>query len=93
MTHVLVIAKDAAIANSLATRLPNQVTAEAVSSPDEAKERFHCQHFDLVIYDAESLPSHRAKTLQLLQNGLINTLGLESLSLQTTSHSTLRVSA
>ena len=66
MTHVLVIAKDAAIANSLATRLPNQVTTEAVSSPDEAKERFHCQDFDLVIYDAESLPSHRAKTLQLL---------------------------
>ena len=76
MTHVLVIAKDAAIANSLATRLPNQVTTEAVSSPDEAKERFHCQHFDLVIYDAESLPSHRAKTLQLLAKRAHKHLGV-----------------
>jgi DNA-binding NtrC family response regulator len=66
MTDVLIIAKDPAIANSLATRLPNELATEAVSSPDEAKEKLHARKFDLVIYDAESLPSQRTKTLQLL---------------------------
>ncbi|HET7003912.1 MAG TPA: sigma-54 dependent transcriptional regulator [Candidatus Binatia bacterium] len=66
MTRILVIAKDAAIAHSLAARLSNQVVTEAVSSPVEAKQRFHWQHFDLIIYDADARPSHRARTLQLL---------------------------
>ena len=39
MTHVLVIAKDAGIANSLATRLPNELVTETVTAPDEAKQR------------------------------------------------------
>ena len=39
MTKVLVIAKDPAIANSLATQLPNELVTEAVSSSDEAKEK------------------------------------------------------
>jgi DNA-binding NtrC family response regulator len=66
MTHVLVIAKDTAIANSLATRLPNEVATEAVSSAEQAKQRLHGRHVDLIVYDAESLPADRAKTLQLL---------------------------
>src|SRR5678815_342161 len=66
MIHVLVIAKDAGIANSLATRLPNELVTEATSAPDEAKLRLHLQNFDLVIYDAESLPAERAKTLKFL---------------------------
>ena len=89
MTHVLVIAKDAAIANSLATRLPNELVTETVSSSEEAKERLHAQNFDLVIYDAESLPSQRAKTLQLLGNWLINGPRLESSSYRTAKNSTL----
>ena len=66
MIHVLVIAKDPGMRNTLATRLPNELVTEAVSAPDEAKQRLHVQNFDLVIYDAESLPSERAKTLKLL---------------------------
>jgi DNA-binding NtrC family response regulator len=66
MTHVLVIAKDPAIANSLATRLPNELVTEAVSSLDQAKEKLHARKFDLVIYDADSVASQRAKTLQLM---------------------------
>ena len=76
MTHVLVIAKDAAIANSLATRLPNQVTAERCLHQTKRRRDSHCQHFDLVIYDAESLPSHRAKTLQLLAKRAHKHLGV-----------------
>ena len=64
MTHVLVIAKDPDIRNTL--RLPNELVTEAVSAPDEAKRRLHAQNFDLIIYDAESLPSERAKSLKLL---------------------------
>jgi len=66
MTKVLVIAKDPAIANLLATRLPNELVTEAVSSSDQAKEKLHARKFDLVIYDADSVASQRAKTLQLL---------------------------
>ncbi len=66
MTSVLVIAKDAGISNALATRLANELVTESVSSPDEAKQRLHGQNFELVIYDADSLPSERAKALQLL---------------------------
>jgi DNA-binding NtrC family response regulator len=66
MTKVLVIAKDPAIANSLATQLPNELVTEAVSSSDEAKEKLLARKFDLIIYDADSVPSQRAKTLQLL---------------------------
>jgi hypothetical protein len=47
MFHVLVIAKDADIRNTLATRLPNELLTEAVSVPDEAKQRLYAQNFDL----------------------------------------------
>ena len=53
MTKVLVIAKDPAIANLLAARLPNELVTEAVSSSDQAKEKLHARKFDLVIYDAD----------------------------------------
>jgi DNA-binding NtrC family response regulator len=66
MANVLVITKDVGIGNTLATRLPNELVTESVSSPGQAKERLHAQNFDLVIYDADSLPSERAKTFQLL---------------------------
>ena len=66
MTKVLVIAKDPAIAKSLAARLPNELATEAATSSDEAKEKLHARKFDLIIYDADSVPSQRAKTLQLL---------------------------
>ena len=37
-----------------------------MSSSDQAKEKLHARKFDLIIYDADSVPSQRAKTLQLL---------------------------
>lgn len=66
MTNVLIIAKDAAIANSLGIRIPNELMIETVCSPDEAREKLRARRFDLAIYDADSLPSEREKTLQLL---------------------------
>ena len=65
-TKVLVIARGAGISNILSSRLPNELATESVSSPDEAKERLHARNFDLVIYDVDSLPAQRAKTLELL---------------------------
>ena len=66
MSHVLVIAKDAVIRNTLATRLSHELVTEAVTAPAEAKRRLHVQYFDLVSYDAESLPAERARTFKLL---------------------------
>ena len=39
MSHVLVIAKDAVIRNTLATQLSHELVTEAVTAPDEAKRR------------------------------------------------------
>jgi len=66
MTKVLVIAKHAGFGNALATKLANGLVAEVVSSPDEARQRLHGQNFKVVIYDADTLPSQRVKTLQFL---------------------------
>ena len=41
MSHVLVIAKDAVIRNTLATRLSHELVTEAVTAPAEAKRRLH----------------------------------------------------
>ena len=42
------------------------MATEAVSSAEQAKQRLHGRHVDLIVYDAESPPADRAKTLQLL---------------------------
>jgi two-component system, NtrC family, response regulator AtoC len=66
MSHVLVIASDTGIADTLATRLGDELVAQSVSSPEQAKEKLQTQNFDLVLYNADPLPSQRAKILQLL---------------------------
>ena len=67
MANALIIEKDAAIRNALATRFANELFTESVSSIDRAKERLHAQKFDLIIYDADFVPSERAITLQLFE--------------------------
>ena len=66
MSQVLVIEKEANISNILATRLADDLATESAPSSDQAKEKLHARKFDLVIYDAGSLPSERERTLQLL---------------------------
>ena len=66
MSHVLVIAKDAVIRNTRATRLSHELVTEAVTAPDEAKRRLHVQYFDLVIYDARVFASGTGKNFQAL---------------------------
>ena len=91
MSHVLVIAKDAVIRNTLATRLSHELVTEAVTAPDEAKRRLHVQYFDLVIYDAEQSLCQRngQKLSSSWRSWLTNGPILESLSYRTAKNSTL----
>ena len=63
MSHVLVIAKDAVIRNTRATRLSHELVTEAVTTADEAKRRLHVQYFDLVIYDAKFFAERNGQKL------------------------------
>ena len=67
MANALIIEKDAAIRNALATRFANELLTESVSSIDRAKERLYAQKFDLIIYDADFVPSERVRTLRLFE--------------------------
>ena len=67
MANALIIEKDAAIRNALVNRFANELFIESVSSIDRAKERLHAQKFDLIIYDADFVPSERARTLQIFE--------------------------
>jgi len=66
MSHVLVIARDTAIADTLAAGLGNDLVTLSVASSEQAKETLQTQNFDLILYDADHLPSQRAKILHLL---------------------------
>jgi DNA-binding NtrC family response regulator len=67
MANVLVIEKEAAICNALATRFRNEVAAESLSSVDRVKERLNDRNFDLIICDADILPTERMETFRLLE--------------------------
>lgn len=67
MANVLVIEKEAEISNALATGFPNEVMAESLFSVDRVKERLNEQKFDLIICNADFLPSERMKTFRFLQ--------------------------
>jgi two-component system NtrC family response regulator len=66
MSHVLVIARDTAIADTLAFGLGNELVTLSVASSEQAKEKLQTQNFALIVYDADPLPSQRAKILSLL---------------------------
>lgn len=80
MSHVPVIAKDAVIRNTLATRLSHELVTEAVTAPAEAKRRLHVQYFALVIYDAESFQRNGKKLSSSWRSWLTNGPILESLN-------------
>jgi DNA-binding NtrC family response regulator len=67
MANVLVIAKEMEVCSALAARFPNQAVVETLSSIDRVKERLHDQKFDLIVFDADFLPSERMKTFRLLE--------------------------
>ena len=67
MVNLLIIEKAAEIRDALAARFPAEVAAESLSSVERVKERFTEQNFDLIIFDADFLPSARIKTFQLLE--------------------------
>ena len=80
MTPVLVIANDATIANSLATRHPNQVTTEAVSSPDEAKEKDSTLETSIWFSDAHGFEIRRRSPPHMEGNSKLLRLGIRSVS-------------
>ena len=67
MANVLVIEKEAEISNALATRFRNEVAAESLSSVDRVKERLNDRKFDLIICNADFLPTERMETFRLLE--------------------------
>jgi DNA-binding NtrC family response regulator len=67
MAKVLVIEKETEICSALAARFPNEAVVESLSSIDRVKERLHDQKFDLIVFDADFLPSERMKTFRLLE--------------------------
>jgi DNA-binding NtrC family response regulator len=67
MANVLVIAKETEVCSVLAARFPNQAVVETLSAIDRVKERLHDQKFDLIVFDADFLPSERMKTFRLLE--------------------------
>ena len=67
MANVLVIEKETEVCSALAARFPNEAVVESLSSIDRVKERLHDQKFDLIVFDADFLPSERMKTFRLLE--------------------------
>jgi DNA-binding NtrC family response regulator len=67
MVNVLVIEKAAEIRDALAARFANDVAAESLATVDRVKERLKERKFDLIVFDADFMPSARIKTFQLLE--------------------------
>jgi DNA-binding NtrC family response regulator len=67
MVNLLIIEKASEIRDALATRFPNDVAAESLFLVERVKERLNEQKFDLIIFDADFMPSARMKTFQLLE--------------------------
>jgi DNA-binding NtrC family response regulator len=67
MLNVLVIERDNAIGDALAARFAGELAAESLDSSERARGRLKEQKFDLVIFDADFMPSARMKTFQLLE--------------------------
>ena len=67
MANVLVIEKEAEISNALATRFRNEVAAESLSSVDRVKARLNDRKFDIIICNADFLPTERMETFRVLE--------------------------
>jgi DNA-binding NtrC family response regulator len=67
MLSVLVIERDRAIRNALTARFRAEIVAESLDSCDRARARLKERKFDLIIFDADFMPSARMKAFQLLE--------------------------